>query len=106
MFPIYQAKIFPNTIQVYVALVKRISFTLLYHTYILQTRDKQTHHTPVSYLKMRITGSGVVCWLLLKLAVDISYNKSPSYICILHLDWKLWVIMDAQLTNIAHHICV
>ena len=47
---------------------------------ILSANSEQTHHTLVSYLKVRMIRSGVVCWLLISLAVDKSYNKSFSYI--------------------------
>ena len=48
-------------------------------------------------------GSCVVCWLLILLAVDKSYNKSLGYIA---QELKALVLMDAQLTNIGHYICI
>ena len=70
----------PNIIQTYVLLVERRLFTLL------SANSKTTHHNLVSYLKVKMITSGVVCWLLLKLAVGKSYNKSHGYIA---LDSKL-----------------
>ena len=80
--PNISRKILPNMTQTADA-VSRKKFIYLVIPYILSANSEQTHHTlSVSYLTMRLIRSGIVCWLLIWLAVDNSYNKSLSYIAL------------------------
>ena len=58
MFSIYHAQILTNILQIHVLLLENIYLAL---TQILSTNVEQAHHTLVSYLKVEMIRSGVVC---------------------------------------------
>ena len=62
--------------------VSRMKIIHLAVPHILSANSEQTHHNLVFYLQMRMIESVAVCWLLAKLAVDKSYNKSLGYIAL------------------------
>ena len=58
--PIYQTKNTPNY-NTNLCSVGTNKIIYLAIPYIVSANSEQTHHTPVSYLKVRMIKSGVVC---------------------------------------------
>ena len=91
-------------IQTNVLLVERKSFTLLYHIYILPTQSK--HTTFFSSLLFKSENDQKWCCLLITKYNWLLTKAIINLLAIFHLHRKLWVLIDAQLTKIAHHICM